>query len=39
MNLLPAAIRDSIDALMDDIAQLRGEVARLRLAKDRKSVV
>ena len=30
MNLLPAAIRDSIDALMGDIAQLRGEVARLR---------
>ena len=34
MNLLPAAIRDSIDALMDDIAQLRGEVARLRLANE-----
>src|SRR5579871_3442189 len=29
MNL-PAAIRDSIDALMSDIAQLRGEVARLQ---------
>ena len=26
---LPAAIRDPIDALMRDIAQLHGEVARL----------
>ena len=33
MNL-PAAIRDSIDALMCDIAQLRGEVARLQRANE-----
>jgi transposase len=33
MNL-PAAIRGSIDALMCDIAQLRGEVARLQRANE-----
>ncbi len=31
---LPAAIRDPIDALMRDIAQLRGEVAWLRRANE-----
>src|ERR1700740_2908650 len=31
---LPAAIRDAIDPLMRDIAQLRGEVARLQHANE-----
>ena len=34
MQLRPTLIRDSIDALLRDIAQLRGEVASLRRAKE-----
>jgi transposase len=34
MKLRPTAIRDSIDALMCDLAQLRGEVARLQRANE-----
>ena len=34
MKLRPTAIRDSIDALMRDIAQVRGEAARLRRANE-----
>jgi transposase len=34
MNLRPTAIRDAIDALICDIAKLRGEVARLQRANE-----